>query len=786
MSPDRDEVAVVIASPGDDIGDVIHSPNKRRKLRNKPTKRRTPVPKKAEPKPKKRKITPSRRSPVVAPPTPGSPVQEQTSSPARAVPQVAAPTHGTPKKSSDLAFVPPAMGKVDSAFAATSFSFSRANQRRMRERALHMKSVSEGTTTIEKIPEEYRADVQEEIRNEQRRLAQNYHANTIMAMVVRCETKLQYYTRKKMLHLYKQSSGPEQRYVEVRIVSMVECVKAVNIGPSDCTVISESIGPNVVRGVQLPLMDLVSSRGDRIVVEPTTDNLQGVAKRSRLLPGVHFSFTIPVANMTARKYDYVELSQVYCSMCKNKARDGSPIFTRKAQICTPLMKLDLGKSYNVVLAQQLKNLCMIYDFQLLNPPSKPTMEPLLDRDGDPKFGEDGQQLMRTVRDDRDYAVHGFMTENFRELMMPNEGFPMHVHSMSIRRAINQKESDPMMMLQFNVETIEAQDYRMQKFRKVCIDLLAFGCRPSKRVEDQSLLLAHFGLTDPKEFNVLLTNAVMSASKRQSMIDEAYDEEEEEGEDARMDTSNDVEDVFDAYPPMVIFATHHLKKAPIIHDDVGGWVEKEEGDTFMDIVEKLSRPSHSMTMVAEGMKSVMSAHLHDRHHGIPLTPEQALATLMRHRLGKSPGVVKKTVTQEINKMKRGVSLTIPREVDSPNYVPCYTDTKIDMRYGKDFFNLSDSGSTLNQFFKHASEAVPRPDGPPRPVAQFYLWTASTGFSTEEIHYRLRKDKKWKKIRSTSEVDEKVLMSYLMSETGSCRAMPIGSSDVCARKVFIVYT
>ena len=194
MSPERDEVSVVIASPGDDIEGVLHSPNKRRKVRNAPQKRRRrPIPKKAEPRPKKRKVTPSKRTPTDVAQTPGTPVREQASLVGRIPPppHVAAPTPGTPKKLDSPSVVLPAMGKVDSAFATMSFAFSRANQKRMRERVLHMKNVSDGTTTIEKIPEEYRADVQEEIRNEQRRLAQNYHANTIIAIVLRCETKLQ-------------------------------------------------------------------------------------------------------------------------------------------------------------------------------------------------------------------------------------------------------------------------------------------------------------------------------------------------------------------------------------------------------------------------------------------------------------------------------------------------------------------------------------------------------------------------------------------------------------------
>lgn len=724
QNTEKTEEATVIVNESDDIDLLIQLPNKRRKLSN--------------------------------------------------------PSTAMKSNSKSLSFA-----NVKKTFTESSFSFSRIHQRKMRLISTAKKRLTESNGSLSSVPISIRSDVQERIRSDQEQRSRGYQVNGICGYIERVENQDQYYTRKNYAPKKKKMTGSnEPAYVSMLIVDMTESIRAVESGGTDCKIITDNIGPNVVSGVQIPIMDLVSKSRKCIVVHPPPDgeedeeNLRSIARNCRLLPGMSVRFRIPKRKFTAKEGEFVELSQLYCSRLMNYI-----IYTKKAQLCQNMFRMNLGRSYQKVISEKLMNLCLLHDWQMLNPPKKAELVPELDRDGDPKYDEDHNPIMRELAPKENYRKFSFMTENFRQCMLPSDKFPMHVNSMSIESAINKKDDDPMMMLRINVETIEASDYQLSQFRKVNIDIVAFGCRPSDTYDDQSLLLAHFGITNPHEFNVLLMNSVMNR-----VVDEEDEEEEEGGENDEdaMDTS-DVNDIFDPYPPMIIQAKANLNRPSISRDGAGGWIVKNDGDQLMDIYDRLSgMPCHSLNMVATLVFPLMAVHFRDRHHGIPLTPEQALTMLLRHNLGYSVKKVIRTVAAEMQKMKNGISLTLQRDSTDKSFVRCYLDgSEPGVRYADDYFNVSDFNGTVNRFFRDANMMIPQPDGPPKRMAQFYLWTASDSYTTEEMHYLLRKDGLNKKIRSIDEVNADKLMGYLMSETGRSNDFRVGANDVCARKLFIVY-
>jgi hypothetical protein len=184
---------------------------------------------------------------------------------------------------------------------------------------------------------------------------------------------------------------------------------------------------------------------------------------------------------------------------------------------------------------------------------------------------------------------------------------------------------------------------------------------------------------------------------------------------------------------------------------------------------------------------MAVHLRDRHHGIPLTPLQALKAIMRSRYGKPVTYVNRHAQKTLDAVMAGKHLNLRRPPSTQMFMPCLLDKGANgALYGGDVFNVSAFCGNAARFFRDAMTAIPKPGGGAAvPKASFYLWTASTEHSTQAIHYALRKDGARSIIRSSAEVDPEALMQYLLSKTGTSNKLPIAPTSVCARLVYCVY-
>jgi len=284
----------------------------------------------------------------------------------------------------------------------------------------------------------------------------------------------------------------------------------------------------------------------------------------------------------------------------------------------------------------------------------------------------------------------------------------------------------------------------------------------------------------------MMNAVIQSVDEEEDDEDGEEEEEEDGESQkRMDVGADEDPDFDLHPPMVLLATHNLKK-PSLPGAGGGWVQRGDGDTLNDVVDRIEAPSHELNMIATCVYPMMALHLRDRHHGIPLTPLQALKAIMRSRYRKPVSYVNRHAKKTLDAVLAGKHLNLRRPANAPMFVPCLLDKAGNgALYGGDVFNVSAFCGNAARFFRDAMTPMRRPTGPAVPKASFYLWTASTEHSTQATHYAMRNDGARSIIRSVGEVDAEVLMAYLLAKNGSCDKLPIAPTSTCARLIYCVY-
>jgi len=314
----------------------------------------------------------------------------------------------------------PVVATVDTAFAKGSFKFTKRRSKRMKTEDSYRRLVKDGQD-IASVPESMRRAVSVRVERDRDRLSQDYHANRVVMYVTRLRDRSVYYRDIGVRNPGPQR-GPEQLWVDALILDLEEAGRCVSAGASKVKLVDATIGRNVVKALQLPMMDF-SDRNRPKVWNP--EEYPDLAKRAMLTTGSHVRFKIPRTNIKALECEFASVSQLYYS----KITMGEGVkFSMKGRICDSLMQKDLRKSHSSFVADVLKNMALLFDQQMLNPPASIPMEEIqnvddqtgevtvrrvpkkvlvTDGDGEPVLDSDGNQVLRpTKRPASDYRGLG--------------------------------------------------------------------------------------------------------------------------------------------------------------------------------------------------------------------------------------------------------------------------------------------------------------------------------------------------------------------------------------------
>lgn len=651
-------------------------------------------------------------------------------------------------------------------------------KKRRREIAMqrYRKLLAEGQDV--RIPDNFRKEVSRRKIKDIQMGSKDHVVNHLVGVVTNKETTENYYKRKG----YPYKVVKDLCRLDVLILNIDEAVKYIESAQSSWAKVANSgvlVGNTSQRTIHAA--HVVWMQGERKFVKCNVEAGSFADGMSLITPGRNIMFKVDKESVSAVRGDVVKVSQCYLAKMQ---KSEEVRYHWKARIVESLIVADLRQSYELYVANCYATIAKAYDFRMFDKPDDLEMEDLevVDEDSGetttvrvPKKipvdqGDGTIEMVSQRRDSSFYDTHYIMTENFCEHMMPEGTVLQHNFQGSVIRATN--KDGTMFMLSANFDLEEAKSYEMKSWRRVDIGVVGFGVKLGS--DRKNYLFRPFLITNPMSFSTLMTNSIVKPNEGDMDMDM---EEEDEGEGGGGD-------YFDNYPPMVLTVVHDAKRESMIGE--GGWVDREDGESIPDVLDKLSSPAHCLNMSITSVHVLLSVHIQKNGHGIPLTPTQGLSFLMRHRMNKKTSQVRSGVDALLkNICETDDCLNLAKKNDK--YPICMSDrmNKVGGNYKGDVFNLSNFCGDAAPFIKDAT--TPLDGSPGITVASLYMWTATTSFSTEAIHYAMRKDRQKKKIRRCEDVDVDILMQYLMSGTGSTQRIPLPDAEGqhCARELFVIY-